>query len=162
LFDCSQYFTFMKLLTSQNPIDSMKQLPGEEKLITSNGNKVILTNYRIQMSDSELGKSYLISIFLEDISSIEVKYKSNIIFIIIGIVALLAGAYLDKAGPGAILCCIFIAIWWFSRQHIISISSNGGAALNFLVTGMSETNINDFVDNVSNAKHARVAQLNKC
>ena len=61
----------------------MKLLQNEEKLITSEEDRMILTNYRITKRDEIWGKSYKISIFLEDISSIEVHFKSNIVFLII-------------------------------------------------------------------------------
>lgn len=61
----------------------MKLLPNENKLLTLNEDKIILTNLRIQMTDSVWGQSFSISIFLEDISSIESKYKSNIVQLII-------------------------------------------------------------------------------
>ncbi len=145
----------------------MKLLPNEEKLITSNENKIILTNHRIQMTDSVWGQSFTISIFLEDISSLEIKYKSNIIFIILGVIYLLGGVYMARQGGseamigGLVLGGIFFALWWFTRKHIISISSDGGASLNFMVQGMGEDKIADFIHNVSLAKQTRVNQLHK-
>lgn len=144
----------------------MKLLPNEEKLITSNGEKVILTNHRIQMDDSSWGKSFTISIFLEDISSIEIKYKSNLIFIILGVPFILAGVVLSKIagemfGLGLVIGLILIALWFFSRKHVISISSNGGSVMNFLIKGMSDENVAEFVYNVSQAKQTRVNLLHK-
>jgi len=145
----------------------MKLLPTEEKLITSNEDKIILTNHRIQMTDSVWGQSITISIFLEDISSLEIKYKSNIIFIILSIICLLGGA--SSAGQegstaligGLVFGGIFFALWWFTRKHIISISSDGGASLNFMVQGMGDDKIDDFIHNISLAKQTRVNQLHK-
>ena len=146
----------------------MKLLPNEEKLITSNADKIILTNHRIQMTDSVWGQSFTISIFLEDISSMEIKYKSNILFIILGVICVLGGVY--TAGQhggseamigGLVLGGIFFALWWFTRKHIISISSDGGASLNFMVQGMGKDKIADFIHNVSLAKQTRVNQLHK-
>ena len=118
----------------------MKLLPNEERLLTSNEEKVIVTNFRIQMTDKEWGQSFNIGIFLEDISSIEVKYSSHIILILIGIICVLGGFYLGgQHGSGEALTIgivfggIFFAAWWFTRKHIISISSDGGAALNFQI-----------------------------
>lgn len=145
----------------------MKLLPNEEKLITSNEDKIILTNHRIQMRDSVLGQSFTVSIFLEDISSIEIKYKSNILLIILSAICVLAGFYMagqrgseDMIG-GLVLGGIFFAIWWFTRKHIVSISSDGGASLNFMVQGMGDDKIADFIHNVSLAKQTRVNQLAK-
>lgn len=143
----------------------MKLLPNEEKLITSNNDKVNLTNHRIQMRDSVWGKSYTISIFLEDISSIEIKYKSILWLLILGSLCLLSEVYMLNNGGGnewlLILGIGFIAAWWFSRRHVISISSDGGSSLSFIVEDMGDEKINDFVYNVSLAKQARVNQLAK-
>ena len=141
----------------------MKLLPNEEKLITSNEDKIVLTNHRIQMTDSFWGQSFTISIFLEDISSIEIKYKSNILLLILGAICVLGGFYMGFKGMplGLVLGGIFFAVWWFTRKHIISISSDGGSSLNFMVQGMGDEKINDFVHNVSVAKQTRVNQLAK-
>lgn len=146
----------------------MKLLPSEEKLISSNSDKIILTNYRIQMTESVFGKSFTISIFLENISSIEKKYTSKTIFITLGIVSILIGFYLSTLNignesliGGLVLGVIFFAIWWNSLKHIISISSNGGSALNFQVESMSDTKIAEFIYDLSLAKQNRVNQLSK-
>lgn len=145
----------------------MKLLPNEEKLITSNKDKIILTNHRIQMTDSVWGQSFTISIFLEDISSLEIKYKSYILFIILGVICLYGGVYMagqeesEAMIGGLVLGGIFFALWWFPRKHIISISSDGGASLNFMVQGMGDDKIADFIHNVSLAKQTRVNQLHK-
>jgi len=138
----------------------MNLLPNEEKLITSDNNNIVLTNYRIQMTDSEWGQSFSISIFLENISSIEIKYKSSIILLILGAISAIASIYL-KNPEGFIICAILFAAYWFTRKHIISISSDGGSSLTFLVQGMDDEKINDFVHNVSLAKQTRVNQLYK-
>jgi len=150
----------------------MKLLPNEEKLVTSNEDKIFLSNHRIQMTDSAWGQSFTISIFLEDISSIEIKYKSNILLLILGAICVLGGFYMGgfnfiqgRGGEGMIsglvVGGIFFAIWWFTRKHIISISSDGGSSLKFMVQGMGDDKINDFVHNVLLAKQTRVNQLAK-
>jgi hypothetical protein len=151
---------------AQNKND-MKLLPGENKLITSDNDSMNLTNYRITKRDEIWGKSYKISIFLEDISSIEVHFKSHIVLLIIGVLMLLAGLGMSiEAGPivsvGSIVVGgIFIAIWWFSRKHIVSISSDGGSTLNILAKGMSDSKIDDFITSVQEAKLKRMSQLYK-
>lgn len=144
----------------------MKLFPTEEVIVTSNENKIILTNHRMQMTDSRLGQSFTISIFLEDISSMETKYKSHIILIGLAVLSVLGGLYLsgknggsDALTGGVVLGAIFFAIWWFTRKHIISIASDGGSAMNFEVEGMGQEKVNEFIDNVSLAKLTRVNQL---
>lgn len=144
----------------------MKLLPNELEVVTSNDNKIILTNHRIQMNDSMWGQSFFISIFLEDISSIETKYKSYIFFLILAGISVLGGIFgvvsgNEEAFLSLIFGGIFFAAWWFTRKHVISISSNGGSSLNFIVQGMGNEQINDFVYKVSLAKQTRVNQLHK-
>jgi hypothetical protein len=147
--------------------NDMTLLPGENKLITSDNDRMILTNYRITKQDEIWGKSYKISIFLEDISSIEVHFKSHIVLLIIGVLMVLAGLGMSiEAGPivsvGSIVVGgIFIAIWWFSRKHIVSIFSDGGSTLNILAKGMSDSKIDDFITSVQEAKLKRMSQLYK-
>ena len=145
----------------------MKLLPNEVILLSSNEDKVILSNHRIEMTETKMGKSYNISIFLEDISSMEVKFNSYIILLIIGIIIVLAGIVLTKQTDGAsviagvLLGGVLIWLWWSSRKHIIKIASKGGSVLNFMTEGMSSDKINDFIYEVSMAKLKRLNQLVK-
>lgn len=90
------------------------------------------------------------------------------LFIILGAICILGGAYMagqhggsETVIGGLVLGGIFFALWWFTRKHIISISSDGGASLNFTVQGMGGDKIADFIHNVSLAKLTRVNQLHK-
>ncbi len=146
----------------------MTLLPNEENLVTSNGNKLILTTHRIQLRDSDWGNSYSIVIFLEDISSIETRYKNNVVFLILGCGGILLGIYLSSQtyngaslNVGFIAGVIFLLGWFFLRRHVISISSNGGSSLNFEVGQMSKDQIETFTDNVQSAKLKRLNQLYK-
>ncbi len=146
----------------------MQLLPNEQKLITSNKDKVVLTDHRIQMTENEWGQSYRISIFLEDIASIETKYKSYIGLVIFGILIILVSIFFagqfrvpEIIFVGLFTGIVFFITWFFSRQHIISIMSGGGSTLNFVVQGMNEEAINDFVYRVSLAKQERLKLLHK-
>ncbi|HEV8083378.1 MAG TPA: hypothetical protein VGP55_09265 [Chitinophagaceae bacterium] len=146
----------------------MTLLPNEEKLLISNDEKVILTTHRIRMADSQWYNSFSIVIFLEDISSIETKYRGNILILIFSCLEILSGFYFSwqKYGYsplnfnfiGGIFLLLF---WWFSRKHIISISSNGGSTLNFQVDQMSKGQIENFIYNLQSAKTKRIDRLYK-
>lgn len=149
----------------------MKLLPGEETVLSSNSNKVILTNHRIQLTDKRWGKSYTISIFLEDISSIETKFRSSPLLLVLAVLSVIVSIFLvmnnvddgipsETVGTVVLGICLLLA-WVSSRRHIISIKSNGGSALNFLIKGMSKNNVEDFIYKVSEAKQNRVKQLYK-
>lgn len=144
----------------------------EHEILSSNENKIILTNQRIQMNDKEWGRSYSVTIFLEDISSMQILYKSNILWIIIAALCLLysvisfltMGDYYsdtDSIKIAFVLGLIFLALQWFSKRHIISIHSDGGKPLEFLVNRMPDAQIEDFIDKVQLAKAERMNELFK-
>ena len=144
----------------------MKLLQNEESILTSNDNSVVLTNQRIYMNSTSLGQAYTISIFLEDVSSMELKYTSVILFLVIAVLCLIAGVLgsmsrgqSDLFIAGLVFGLAFLALWWGSRKHVISISSNGGSVLNFSVSSMSDSAMEDFLYNLSAAKRAKVNQL---
>jgi hypothetical protein len=53
----------------------------------------------------------------------------------------------------------FVLVWWFTRNHIVSIASDGGARLNSIAHGMREDQIDNFVHSVSEAKQKRQNEL---
>jgi|GEM_PF-613235 hypothetical protein len=151
----------------------MTLLLNEHEVLTSNENQIILTNKRIQMTQKDWGRSYKISIFLEDISSTQVLYKSNIVWLVLGIFSLVYFAlaliqndrfsYYDKAPMqiSLVVGLIFLALYWFSRRHIISIHSDGGKPLEFMINRMSDAEIEHFFDKVQSSKHDRMNELFK-
>ncbi len=143
-------------------------LPGEDKLVTSNNEKIILTTHRIVMRDIERSYMHSIEIFLEDIGSVEVKYTSNVKLLQLGIFGtLIFAAFLydlgSPSGPGIILMTslVLIGLWWFSRQHIISITAKGGSNLSFRIEEIPLAKIEEFINKIQQAKAARIRQLYK-
>lgn len=146
----------------------MKLLSGESVLVRSNDDKIVLTNLRIYMHDrSWWGKFYETTLFLEDISSIEYIYQSNIFYFILGVFSLMGlfttgGAPLQYKGPlyfWLILAGIFFTAWLSGRGHLIRISSRGGRSINFLVDRMEKEQVDDFLDKVQEAKHIRMRSI---
>jgi hypothetical protein len=144
----------------------MHLLPNKESLVTSNQDKIILTNQRIHLTDKQWGRSHQITLFLENISSIENVYKSNPVYILVAVLGLLVGmaAYGREYETGMTFvsftaAVIFLLLWLNSRKHMVTICSNGGAKLNFLVEGMGEGQVQDFIDKLETAKASRMNQL---
>jgi hypothetical protein len=141
-------------------------LSNEEELVSSNGGKIILTNQRIHQDDREWGNAYSITIFLEDISSIEMRYSSNMIFLTLGILAALFCSYSfmsdsdgSPAGISLIVTVGFFVLYWVSRKHIVSITSHGGKALNFEAASLPEHEMQEFLSKVQEAQLQRRDQL---
>jgi hypothetical protein len=146
----------------------MKLIKDEEILISSDSNKIVATNLRIYQSDKEWGKSFSLSINLEDISSIETSYHSYIVLIVIGIIIALFGLTqlgINNGGTnytpvlGILVGAIFIGFWFASRKNVIKVCSKGGSHIMFKVEGMSADSIEDFLNNVLSAKVNRINKL---
>ena len=144
----------------------MQLLPDEEALVRSNQDKIILTSHRIHQTAKQWGRSYQITIFLENISSTEKVYKSNPLYLALSTLGLVIGmttydrAFDEKLAFGAFIAAVvFLLLWVNTRRHVVTISSNGGAKLNFLVEGMADEQVQDFFDKLEAAKAARMNQL---
>jgi hypothetical protein len=147
----------------------MNLLTNEKMITVSNESKIILTTIRLHMSDKDWGYAYSNTIFLEDISSVEVKYDSHIIFLILaGLAAIVGiGTLTNSFGNNEqsilffIVAAFLFLLYWFTRQHIISIIPNGGKAIKFVVNNMRSDQIIEFVDNVQAAKLQRLNEIYK-
>ena len=140
----------------------MELLQNEKIILVSNGGSVVLTDQRIFVSNKEyFGKSYEIIIFLEDISSIEVSYKSSIIFLILAGVLLLGGQYFPDIPDNGIIIAtlILIALWWLTKKRLIIISSNGGGKALIPVSFVSKKEVKEFILQVSKTKSERISML---
>src|SRR5436305_14441857 len=114
----------------------MNLLSDERLLVSSNDDKIILTDQRIHMTDKIWGKTYQITIFLEDISSIEHLYRNNIFYVVLAmlsfflaVIGIGSGVSAAPIYGGLIIGGLFLTLWLGSRQRRIKISSKGGGAL---------------------------------
>jgi hypothetical protein len=109
----------------------MNLLVGEEQILLSDENKVILTTHRIQQTAKDWGSYYSISCFLEDISSVELRALNIPVLLILGILALLFGFYLavqpDSRSQSAVIFIIaglaLAGAWLLTRQRQIKITT---------------------------------------
>jgi len=144
----------------------MNFLSNERLLVSSNDNKIILTDQRIHLTDKIWGKPYQITIFLEDISSVEYLWRENIYYLIsAALLFLLAVVNIGNVSSigivyfGFIMGGMFLTFWLKSRQRLIKISSKGGSALCFIVERMDDPHIEDFLHKVQEAKSHRLKEL---
>jgi len=144
----------------------MNLLSNETVLVRSNDDKIILTNLRIHLTSRKFGRSYQITVFLEDISSIENVYKSNIYYLILAVLSFFLGIVnstnrdnVPGIYGGFILGGIFLSLWLSTRGHQVSFCSKGGSALNFFVDQMDDQQVEDFIHKVEEARLLRLKQL---
>lgn len=144
----------------------MNLLQNEIKLGATKDDKVVITNSRIFQQELKFGSNYHLSIQLEDISSIEMHYKSNPILLVLGILFSLYGLYTiltsyDKT-PGfaaLFLGIILLLIWWFTRRFAVSIKPNGGKSLDCYFEATTPENIESFLETLEQAKLDRTSQI---
>ena len=130
---------------------------------------MVLTNLRIHINEKKLGYSYKNTIFLEDISSIQDKFTSLIIALIVGIFSgsiwlLYLFNFISTQNPNELniqfisfgVSILSNLLYWLSRKHIVSISSNGGKPIDFSVNNMNEEMIDDFIFKVQESKKQRI------
>ncbi|MFD0765263.1 hypothetical protein ACFQZI_10405 [Mucilaginibacter lutimaris] len=142
----------------------MKLFEGEQILMTTDGNAVILTNYRIRLTESKAwGHSQTTSMMLENISSTEVAYLSYpVLFVFAGVCALVAAAMMANGGDlvflFAIVAVVMIIAYFASRRHVCAIASDGGAKIVFSISGLSKEAVLNFIESVEAAKHKRLSR----
>lgn len=145
----------------------MNLLQNEIKIGSTNDDKIVLTNFRIFQQEQKFGSNYHLSLHLEDISSIEMHYKSSPILLILGILFSFLGIYtllMSNFQDTLVLAILFIGIlfllaWWFTRRFAVSIKPNGGRSLDCFFEATSNEAINSFLNLLEQAKLARVNQL---
>ncbi len=116
--------------------------------ITLNGDYII-------QSYSKIGKEFLICMFLKDISSIRMDYKSNPIFILLAVIALLIALF-QYDSDYAVLCVIvsivFVIIFFISRRHVLKISAHSGDKIFQRVHGDGSSECKEFIKKIISAK----------
>lgn len=144
----------------------MNLLSNESILVKSNDDMIILTNLRIHMTSRKWGRDHQITIFLEDISSIENSFKSNLSYLIFAIIAFFVGAInvgnrdlIFYTYMGLILGGIFLSLWLSNRGQQVTFCSKGGNSLSFFVGHMNSEQVQDFIHKVEEARIQRLRQL---
>lgn len=138
-------------------MDNKYLLDNEHVITQSDGDVITLTDLRLRYSDLQWGKAHIVSLLLEKISSIEMHYRSNTIFVILAILSiaggLIAGFNGDEEfiGIGIGAGVVLIILYLFSRKHYLTISSDGGGKIHFHTKGMKRENVLDFMNQLESA-----------
>ena len=139
----------------------MNKMKDEKIIMESDNTELTLTTHRIRHDTKVLGKANVTSIMLEELCSCSLKYKSNVILLILGILiggVLIIGSLVSgdesTIAPGVILALIFLGAYFFSKKKILSFSS-GGDTINLPVSNISLESAKNFIDEIETAKNDR-------
>lgn len=126
----------------------------DEKLISEADNKLItLTTHRIRFNT----RFKIVSIMLNQVSSVEIHYVTNVWFLIFAGISSVGGVVYsiseeDPAGLilGGIIAIVFFAFYRLTRKHTLSIKSSSNT-IDLLIKGMTHENILGFVNDLEEA-----------
>ncbi len=130
----------------------------EEILSESLKGNVTLTNYRIRHENSKSSGGFVTSIFLNKISSVEINYKSNPIYIVLALLGatasiLLASERLNETALATLAFAVVSFIFFLiSRRQLLIVASDGGSKINVEIKGTKKQIILDFMNKIEHAK----------
>jgi hypothetical protein len=87
--------------------------------------------------------------------------NGNPALLVLGCLSVLGGVYVsgqpyhNNTAVWFLVGIVLIGAWWFTKKHVVSIRSNGGAAMNFEVGQMAAEQVEHFIDKVQGAKNEK-------
>ncbi len=95
---------------------------------------------------------------LEKVASVEINYKSNYLYWVVGVISILIGLYFlstNDTTPFLVMVVfgiIFIAVYFNTRKHFVTISSDGSSKLVFQTQGVRTDELIGFLDRIEKVK----------
>lgn len=115
---------------------------------------LVLTNYRLRYTANR----HIISIMLEHVSAIEVRYKRNLYLLGISCFFLLGGMVMMSNSFTPISLMVFaigiinLLLYFLTKKHTISIGADGGKTIDIRTKGMSQEAIQELLNEIEQAK----------
>jgi hypothetical protein len=129
-------------------------LPGEEFVMSSDNNILVLTTERVRYDSVTFGSSRVVSITLDSVASCGLVTMSHPVLLLLGAVAVV-GAFALSGDAQPLLVAVAIVlvfVYLVTRRAVISIASNGGETITVPAKGMSRSTIVDFLNAVEREK----------
>lgn len=129
-------------------------LPGEQIVLSSDNDVLVLTNKRVRYDFTSWGQSNLIGITLDSIASCGLITKTFPFLLILAAVAVLA-AFTQRGSEMFglfIVAAVLVAVYFFTRKAVISVASNGGQEILVPTKGMARDAVIKFVEAVEAEK----------
>jgi|APTNR8051073442_1049403.scaffolds.fasta_scaffold02011_13 hypothetical protein len=129
-------------------------LPGEQVVMSSEKNILMLTTKRVRFDSEQVGSSSFVSITLDSVASCGVVTRSYPILLVLAALAFIGGLTRASDSPMALIgaAAILVIIYFATRRAIISIASNGGDAIQAPANGMKRSSLIEFLDAVESEK----------
>lgn len=110
---------------------------------------VRLTNNAVIQSNACVGRKHFMQIFLKNISSVQLQYKSFPIWIVLAVISLIAALLTYNNHDGAfgislILMIIFLVLFFVTCKYILIITARGGEKMVEIIDNCP--NVQEFVD----------------
>jgi len=146
----------------------MKLLIDEQEILSSNDDKLIITNKRIILTEDKLTTS----IFHENISSVQYRMQEiklflwlSILFAVIAFGFGIADIEQNQKMPfvtySILIGLAFLVLWLYSKKKDVKISSDGGASMHIALSSLKDADIYHFVDTLQQAKDDRIMVISK-
>jgi len=142
----------------------LQLFPDEQIVSESSDGSVTLTTHRICYEYKDFGRSYNQNIMLEHITSCENYANSQIFFLVLGGIAVVAGLIgaandnPDILAPVLLAALIFGILYRLTKRSYIIIASPS-TKMQIKVTGMKREKVLDFINTVEQTKHKRLISL---
>jgi len=124
----------------------------ENVILESDTGEFLLTDRKVRFTIKRWGQLNITSILLKNITSIQIKYKSNPILIALGIICIAIGVISGtKLGfiTGIIMGIILLFIYYRSVNRAIKISSASSSIL-LPIKNLDDDEAINFIDKVEN------------
>jgi hypothetical protein len=129
-----------------------------ERVITKSGDGLItLTNQRVRLERISYGQSEVVSIILKKVSSLEIRYKSTPILLVLSLILAVGGGVCLSEGLNNVfwlmigIAVLLLAAYFRTRTHFITIRSDNSVKIHFKTQGLSTNEVINFINQVENA-----------
>jgi hypothetical protein len=129
-------------------------IPGEQVILTSDNDVLVLTNKRVRYDSIVWGRSNLIAITLDSVASCGIITKSYPLLLVIAAIAILAGFIQrgDNVWGASLIAGVLVVVYFLTRKAVLSVASNGGQNISVPTKGMSREAVVKFIEALEREK----------
>ena len=132
-------------------------LANEQTILTSDGNKLVVTSHRVRYVEYSRGTSQFTSMMLDAVVSCRITHTSRPWLLALALLALLFAITRPQNDDGVpqivgyVLAALFVAAYFGTRRQVLEIAS-AAARINVLVRGMTLEKTTEIVTAIEDAR----------